>query len=484
MKRGDYQVELYSIKTMTKFPSESWYGSEGGTLETQLRYTPFKADAPLPLHKRVWRALRTSEFTLLERDVKAGLFWLRIALLLALLGMVLQVDFLLVAGLCGLTFVGLGWLWDAVSLIGLHYHRELQETRAFLGETVDLTLTVHNMKPLPLMTLEIEDVFPVTLPVDGAEVAFNRITNRGEFHTFWMPGMFQRLKRHYAVQCVKRGYHFFGPTKVWVGDGAGLFSRTVYLSNEQVLIVYPRLYAAAELRLPAKNPFGEWSSKQRLFEDPLRPAGIRPWQPGDGMRRIHWKATARQLRLGQNQRTRHQQMLSRVYEPSEVPQVLIFLNVATLERYWEGVIPELVERTISVAGSLASLCVEQRLPVGLIANANWPGSDQTMRLLPGRSPAQLTHILEMLAAVDLPSRPIETQLMREAPRLPWGATLLVVTAVAHDALLGTVQQLARAGRKVVLFTLAAAPPADFLLDVKVYHLPHLVDALVAPLEVA
>jgi hypothetical protein len=124
------------------------------------------------------------------------------------------------------------------------------------------------------------------------------------------------------------------------------------------------------------------------------------------------------------------------------------------------------------------------LPVGLIANADWPGSDQTLRLLPGRSPNQLTHILEMLAAIDLPSRAIETHLLREAPRLLWGATLLVVTAVVHPELLDALSQLARAGRKLALFTLAESPPADLLPGVKIYHCPLCSTITVAPVEVA
>ena len=214
-------------------------------------------------------------------------------------------------------------------------------------------------------------------------------------------------------------------------------------------------------------------ARESLFEDPLRTAGIRRWQAADGFRRVHWKATAR-----------HQQMLSRLYEPSEEPQVLIFLNVATLPRYWQGVIPELLERAISVAGSLAALCVEMRLPAGLIANGFLPGSDQALRLLPGRSPHQLVRILELLAAVTpFASRPLEELLLIEAPRLPWGATLLVVTAVAHEGLLVALAELAGAGRRVVLFTLAEEPPARRLPGVLVYHLPHLVADLIEPQHV-
>ncbi len=140
-----------------------------------------------------------------------------------------------------------------------------------------------------------------------------------------------------------------------------------------------------------------------------------------------------------------------------------------------------MERAISVAGSLAALCAEMRLPVGLIANGYLPESDQPLRLLPGRSPNQLLRILELLAAVTpFASRPIEEILLREAPRLPWGATLLVVTAIAHDELLATLQDLASAGRKLALFTLAAKPPAQYLPGITVYHLPHLVADVIAP----
>ncbi|MGE5601470.1 MAG: DUF58 domain-containing protein, partial [Nitrososphaerales archaeon] len=298
----------------------------------------------------------------------------------------------------------------------------------------------------------------------------NAVTNQGEFLSFWNPGIFGRLTRRFKVDCIQRGYYLYGPAALTTGDGFGMFTRKGTLPRQQRLIVYPRLYPAAELRLPAKNPFGERTADARLVEDPLRTAGIRAWQPEDGLKRVHWKATAR-----------HQVLLSRQYEPTQEPQVLIFLNVATLERHWLGHIPELMERVISVAGSLAQVCAEKRLPVGLIANGTLPGSDQPLRLLPGRSPGQLVRILELLAAVTpFASAPIETLLLQESPRLPWGATLLVVTAIAHDDLLAALLDLRRAGRKVVLFTLAEEPPERLLPGITVYHLPHLVADIIAP----
>ncbi len=432
-----------------------------------------KRREPRDIYQRMLKELRGERYLDLEKDTQFSDAWVMLGMALTVVGLVLDNQFLLVVALGLFGVAAASWLWNQLSLFGLYYERHFSETRAFLGESIKLTLEVRNQKFLPLTWLEIVDVFPPDLPVEGGQVVPDRSTRLGEFRTFWMPGGFQRLRRHFTIQCTKRGYHSYGPATVNTGDGFGFFSRKAMGPEQDHIIVYPRLYSVADLRLPAKNPFGERAAQSRPFEDPLRTMGIREWQPGDSLRRVHWKATAR-----------HQQMLSRVYEPSEEPQVLIFLNVTTLPRHWHGSIPALMERAISVASSLAALCIELRLPVGLISNGVLPGSDQPLRLLPGRSANQLLRILESLAGItSFASSPIEEMVLRESPRLPWGATLLVVTAIAHDDLLAALVDLDVAGREVVLFSLAENPPIRELPGILVYHLPHLVEDLIAPEEV-
>ena len=402
-----------------------------------------------------------------QKDTQYSDAWIALALMLLLAGIAANSSFLNAAALMIFAVSALSWLWNRFSLHGLAYTRYFSETRAFCGETIELRLEVHNKKILPLTWLNVVDNFPAELPIADKELKTNASTNLAEMRTFWMVGPFRRVSRRYEIRCTERGFHRFGPAKLSTGDGFGFFSRQATAPEEQRLIVYPRIYSVAELRLPARTPFGEARANGILFEDPLRTVGIRAWQSGDNLRRVHWKATAR-----------HRELLSRIYEPSEEQQVLIFLNVATLERHWYGHIPELQERTISVAGSLASLATEERTPVGMIINGALPGSDQALRLLPGRSPGQLMRILEMLAAVTpLATKTIEQLLLDEAPRTPWGATLVIVTAIAHKSLLAVLMDLAAAGRKVVLFTLTEEPPRDLLQSISIYHLPHIVDDL-------
>jgi uncharacterized protein (DUF58 family) len=420
--------------------------------------------------RRAVSELRGRRFIDHSKDTQFTDAWIILAVILTLAGLVTRNAFLLAGAGALLVAPLLAAAWNQLALFGVDYTRKLSETRAFLGETIDLTLEVRNRKFLPVTWLHVTDAFPANLPVAGHEVRMNAATNQGEFLSFWNPGVYGRLTRHFEVECNRRGYYTYGPAKLTTGDGFGFFARRGTLPGQQRLIVYPRLYPAEALRLPAKNPFGERAADARLVEDPLRTSGIRSWQPEDGLKRVHWKATAR-----------HQALLSRQYEPTQEPQVLIFLNVATMERHWLGHIPELMEAAVSVAGSLAQVCAETRLPVGLIANGVLPGSDQPLRLLPGRSPGQLVRILELLAAVTpFASAPIEHLLLRESPRLPWGATLLVVTAIAHDELLAALLDLRRAGRRMVLFTLAEEPPERLLSGITVYHLPHLVADVIAP----
>lgn len=422
---------------------------------------------PRPLRKR-------ARYVDLEKDTQFSEAWVTLAVILTLVGIVLSNAFLTAAALSLLVIAAVTWLWNEFSLYGLHYERRLSETRAFLGETIELTLEVHNQKFLPLSWLSIIDRFPSSLLVNAQQVDVDTATNFGEFHSFWMPGAFQRLTRTYRVSCNERGYFTYGPAMISTGDGFGLFSRRATFPQQQRLIVYPRLYTVAELRLPHKNPFGEQAARGKLFEDPLRTVGIREWQPADSQRRIHWKATAH-----------HRQVLSRAYEPSAEPQVLIFLNVATLERHWHGYVPDLLERAVSVAASLAALAATQKRPVGLIANGALPNSDQPLRLLPGRSPEQLVRILELLAAVTfIATGPLEEMLLHEAPRTPWGSTIVVVSGIAHPALLSALLTLVQAGRQIVLLTLAEEPPVELLPGMTVLHLPHLVEDLIVPQEVS
>jgi uncharacterized protein (DUF58 family) len=217
------------------------------------------------------------------------------------------------------------------------------------------------------------------------------------------------------------------------------------------------------LGFPSKEPFGETKANWRIFEDPSRAVGIRDYQPEDGFRHIHWKATARR-----------QNLQVKVYEPTTSHNLVIFLNVATLAKHWHGVLPKLLEQAIGMAASIANYGVEERFLVGLMANGSIPHSDQPIKVLPSRRPDQLTRVLEALAAVtSFATVSIESLLLTESARLPWGATLVVVTGIVTDQLLATLLRLHEVGRRLALVSLAEEAPDPLALPpgVLIHHLP-------------
>jgi uncharacterized protein (DUF58 family) len=379
--------------------------------------------------------------------------WLTLAVLLLVIGLVTQIGgLIIIAGLLVLVAAA-GWLWDWLSLQGIEYRREFGERRAFVGETVDLRLAVVNRKPLPVGWLRLIERVPSTLPVEGVEVMATSVPTVGEIRLVLALRWYEQVIRSYRLHCQRRGFYAFGPVEMEAGDIFGLFSRKRRIEAREWLIVYPRVESLADLGLPPKEPFGPVKASTPLFEDPIRTVGVRDHRAEDGFRRIHWKATARR-----------QQLQSRVYEPATGHNLVLMLNVATLAKHWQGYIPEQLERVVSVAASIAAHAGEQRWPVGIIANGALPASDQAIKVLPGRSPGQLTRIMEALAAVSpVATQQIEDLIRLESPRLPWGCTLVVITALVTPQLRAGLADLAAEGRRLVLVTLEAVAEDDPLL---------------------
>ncbi|HYN90016.1 MAG TPA: DUF58 domain-containing protein, partial [Ardenticatenaceae bacterium] len=334
-------------------------------------------------------------------------------------------------------------LWSRHALRRVFYQRRFSENRAFVGETVTLTLSLTNRKVLPLPWVRVDDEFPLRTPLIEGSLGPSSRSNMGTLVSLASLGWYERVTWRHDLFCAERGIYHFGPATLRASDIFGLFERTVDHPRHDRLIVYPRVEPLERLGMPSKDPFGARRAPQPLFEDPVRTVGVRDYHPEDPLRRVHWKATARTQRLQ-----------ARVWEPTEAQQLVVLLNVATFERHWEGVLRDLMERTISVAASIAAQAFDERQIVGLVANASSPQSDQELRVLPGRSPDQLRWILEALAMVtSFTTMPIERMVSNTSTRLPWGATLVVVTAVVSEPLQVTLLRLRAAGRRLTLVSL-------------------------------
>jgi uncharacterized protein (DUF58 family) len=333
--------------------------------------------------------------------------------------------------------------WNRWVFRDLTYTRTLEESRVFAGETVGMTIELANNKPLPVPWLRVDDRFPESMVPEERALLPSGLPRTGLLSHVAALMRYGKARWHYRLPCRQRGFYFFGPARVQSGDALGLLESERVLAGATRLIVYPTVQPLQRLGLPAKDPFGGKRVPLPVFEDPTRVVGVRAYHPDDPMRRVHWKASART-----------QSLQVRVWEPAQEQQLVVLLNVATFARHWQGVNRELLEWTISVAASICQHAFADRIAVGLVANASVPQSDQPVKVAPGRSPHQMRYILEALAALTpFSTSSIEKLLRVETPRLGWGATIVIVTAVVTEELETQILRLHRAGRQIALVSL-------------------------------
>ncbi|MDA1241116.1 MAG: DUF58 domain-containing protein [Chloroflexi bacterium] len=332
---------------------------------------------------------------------------------------------------------GAARLWSRLSLERVTYKRQLSEHRAFVGESLDVTLTIANEKTLPVPWIELREALPRGMPA-SARTTLGASSSQLLTRSTSLAGN-DRIEWPVTLRAVHRGYFRVGPGRIRSGDLFGFFEREMTVGQPgDVVIVYPATYPLADLGLDSARPFGDLRGGNRVFEDPSRVIGIRDYQPGDAMRRIDWYATARVGRLQ-----------SRLYEPSRSQSLVIALNIPTFEYSWQGSDPVLLERGVAVAASVARWASEQGYAVGLVANGSFPDADRTIYIGAGRRPDQANRLLEALATVTaFTTSPMSAALEDSAHPIPGGSTVVVVAAVMADDLVATLNRLRSEGHRV------------------------------------
>lgn len=253
-------------------------------------------------------------------------------------------------------FVGValvGWL------IGRHGVEEtVVERKADMevletGESVEVTLHVSNHGRFPVPWLLVEDFIPTAFLVrrpKRADVSGKRLTAAR-----LRPG--EDASLNYSVRFHYRGYYPLGPVLLESGDVFGLYRKSRVVDTLHYVTVLPEVVPIPGYDIASLRPVGEVRMTHRLFEDPTRIAGVRPYQKGDPLNRIHWRATARTGTLQ-----------SKTYEPSTVAGATLVLDFhksgyADERGFYRS------ELAVTTVASLAYALGELSQQVGLVTNA-------------------------------------------------------------------------------------------------------------------
>jgi len=355
----------------------------------------------------------------------------------------------------------LSQLWERYGLVSVEYRRHFTKHQAEFGETIDLEVEIVNRKLLPLAWLEVEDEIPKSLHPTRGKVYASHKYGRAIIDSLIPLRPYERVRRHYPILCTVRGEHLFGPTRLRTGDLFGLVTRDMDLESTDTLVVYPRVVPLTALGLPAHQPLGDQRIASWIFEDPSRVVGVREYSPRDSIRRIHWGATARTQRLQ-----------VKVYEATTSHRVVVFLNLnTTSEDWWSFAFdPDVLELSITTAASLAAWALGEGYAVGLVTNGMHRLGAYRVAVETTSDPTHLPRFLEALGRLQpFAVRRFDQTLAEEARRLPYGVTVVVVTAGVSATVAAELLALRRRGHPVTVILTGRGPTAGSIDGILVHR---------------
>jgi uncharacterized protein (DUF58 family) len=367
--------------------------------------------------------------------------WLAVSALMVGIGVVAGAPGLFMVAAATLGYGSLTRLWSRYGIGQVEYQRRLGASRAVAGDVVPLDVTIWNRKPLPLPWISADD-----LVTDGIGIVERPVMERDDerlgrnvLSNAWALAWYERVVRHFHLDAARRGRYEFGPVRLRVRDILGRDAAVGLLAADEALLVGPR---TLPLRLRGRDaaPIGERRARRSLFADPALYGGVRPFQPGDPLRRIHWRATAR---LGTH--------VSRRYEPARGREVVIALDVQTLPgAHWEMTYDDAAFEALCVtAASLARQLLAEGASCG-IAAASFTGTIERLAYLaPQAAHGQLARASELLARIGpISSGPYAGLLTWLTRRLAPGSVVLTLSARDPRSYLPVMQRLARSGYRV------------------------------------
>ncbi len=280
--------------------------------------------------------------------------WRWFIVLLVLIGLAL----LLKAGLiafAGYVVVGVFLLSRYLSkawISNLAGERIVPAGQREVGDTIEVIVHIKNEGKIPVGWLLLEDMLPEFIFAQRPA----RVTIKGRrIAVVFIPIAGKRTLK-YKLTFNTRGYYQIGPAFAETGDVFGLHRRHHTLTSPGFVMVLPKMIPLTKYEFASERPIGEVRLANRLFEDPTRTSGVRPYQYGDPLQRIHWRATARTGELH-----------CRVFEPTSLAgaSLLIDFHSAGYDPKRE---PFRSELAITTACSLAYAVSALNQQIGVVSN--------------------------------------------------------------------------------------------------------------------
>ena len=326
--------------------------------------------------------------------------------------------------------IGGTWLfcrWWARGLVkSLQFKREIRYGWAQVGDKLEERFTLINPFSLPMTWVVVHD--QSTLP---------------DHHTTIATGVDGQGKSQWKIlnQCTRRGVYQLGGTRLETGDPFGVYTVTVEDPTFSTLAVMPPVLPLPRFEILTSGWAGDGRTNPHSLEETINASHTREMLPGDPMKQIHWKTTAKRGKF-----------FVRQTDGTNAGNWWILLDLHKDSQVGTGS-DSTEEHGVILASSLIAQGLNEDHPVGLAINGNEPAWH-----VPLRNEYQQRSLLKSLAVASPADMELKDYLQRSDKAFGSRCSLLVITACANVEWIQTLIPLMWRG---IL-------PTVFLIDVNTF----------------
>jgi uncharacterized protein (DUF58 family) len=301
--------------------------------------------------------------------------------------------------LAGLLLVS--YLWVRSLGAGVSVVRKRRYGWAQVGDVLQERWVMHNDSRVPVLWAEIRE-YSNLVGYDASRAV----------------GLSARSSHAWTAQgvCQMRGIFTLGPLLVTMGDPFGFFRVELRDEATDTFVVYPMVAPLPQLVQPRGMAQGNSRTSVRSLNVTTNVSSIRNYAPGDALKRIHWRSTARRSLPGQ------ESLYVKEFDLEPAGDVWIIVDMDRGVHAGRG--PRSTqEYAVNLAASLANQMLRANRAVGLATH-----NDEPILISPQKGHQQLWELLQVLAGVYAVSEVSISDLLRLcAPALNRNITVVVIT---------------------------------------------------------
>ena len=321
-------------------------------------------------------------------------------------------------------FLLYAFLLTVVPIEIVQVDRNVVPQRVNRGQNVQVTVKFRIKTLLPLLYVRAIDVEPQRS---------RYFYGKGKPSKLFIGGFRKEFSWTYELVHMERGEVMFDELYVQISDLFGWINRTFEISEEQALLVYPKIEKMRYAAIQMQYEEGAVAARYAAVKDNAVVAGVRDYQPGDRFSAVHWKSFAK-----------NGQLRTKEFEDRQTQNVTLFLD-----RSIEANFEEAVDLTASILQTVVANRAEIRLLSG----------NEIAEMSPIiQSEHQLEKTMRYLATVEPNGVSIRETFMRSQLQLQ-KSVLLIVTGEMTASLKQVLLEGPKYARAIIC--LVVVPPEAY-----------------------